>query len=87
MPLKETSEVICPYCRKPIEAPFGRGVPCPECGGKLDIFDDKHPLKPRGLLAVEKHFQIRLLNPSGSADDFVDGFILKQVANFLSRQS
>lgn len=35
----------CPYCEKEVEFPYGRNIPCPNCGGKVNVFDDDHPLE------------------------------------------
>lgn len=37
---------ICPYCNEPIEIQYGRNVPCPKCGEKMNVFDSEHPLSP-----------------------------------------
>lgn len=32
---------ICPYCEQKFSVVnYGRCIPCPNCGGKLDIFPD-----------------------------------------------
>lgn len=36
---------ICPHCNREVEFAYGRYVPCPKCGRKLNVFDDEHPLK------------------------------------------
>jgi transitional endoplasmic reticulum ATPase len=36
---KELSKETCPYCNKQIEVPYGYDIPCPECGGKINVFD------------------------------------------------
>lgn len=36
----------CPHCDKAIEVGYGRDIPCPECGGKMNVFDSEHPLSP-----------------------------------------
>lgn len=39
----------CLYCGKEVELPYGRNVPCPNCGGKLNVFDDDHPLARKSV--------------------------------------
>ena len=35
----------CPHCGKDdVELPYGRNVPCPNCGENVNVFDDDHPL-------------------------------------------
>ncbi len=34
----------CPYCEKKVEFSYGRKVLCSNCGGKVDVFDETHPL-------------------------------------------
>lgn len=38
---------ICPYCNQEIELPYGRNIPCPQCGEKMNVFDDEHPLEKK----------------------------------------
>lgn len=35
---------ICPHCNEMVELPYGRNMPCPQCGQKVNVFDDEHPL-------------------------------------------
>lgn len=35
----------CPYCNQEVEVPYGRNIPCPQCGEKMNVFDDEHPLE------------------------------------------
>lgn len=37
---------ICPYCEQEVDFEWGRKVRCPNCGEKVDVFDDEHPLVP-----------------------------------------
>ena len=46
----------CPYCQKPIEVPYGDNIPCPECGGKIDVFD---PAKRNAGSSINRGFKIR----------------------------
>lgn len=35
----------CPHCEKEVDLPYGRNIPCPNCGQKVNVFDDEHPLE------------------------------------------
>lgn len=39
----------CPYCDKKVTFPYGRNVPCPQCGEKVNVFDDEHPLERKPI--------------------------------------
>ena len=40
---------VCPHCEKEVELPYGRNVPCPNCGQKVNVLDDDHPLEKRSI--------------------------------------
>lgn len=35
----------CPHCNETVELPYGRNIPCPQCGQEVNVFDDEHPLE------------------------------------------
>lgn len=39
----------CPHCEKKVELPYGRNIPCPNCGEKVDVLDDDHPLERKSV--------------------------------------
>lgn len=39
----------CPYCNKEVELPYGRNISCPNCGEKVNVFDDDHPLERKSV--------------------------------------
>lgn len=40
---------MCPYCNEKVIFPYGRKVPCPQCGEKVNVFDDEHPLDKKPI--------------------------------------
>lgn len=50
---------ICPHCNLEVEFAFGKWMPCPECGRKLNVFDDEHPLNP---ITVDRGSRISTLS-------------------------
>ena len=40
---------MCPHCEKKVELPYGRNIPCPNCGQKVNVFDDDHPLERKSV--------------------------------------
>lgn len=40
---------ICPHCEKEVEFPYGRNISCPNCGEKVNVFDDDHPLERKSV--------------------------------------
>ena len=53
---------MCPNCQKEVEFPYGRSIPCPNCGKRVNVFDDDHPLERR---SVESGYRI------GSLADYI----------------
>src|SRR3989344_5982960 len=53
---------LCPHCDKKVELSYGRKVSCPNCGGKLDVFDDEHPL---GEKPIDSGYHFGSLSDSG----------------------
>lgn len=39
----------CPHCEKEVELPYGRNILCPNCGEKVNVFDDEHPLEKKSV--------------------------------------
>lgn len=52
---------ICPHCGKEVELPYGRNIPCPQCGGKVNVFDDEHPLD-RKTVESESDYRVSSLS-------------------------
>ena len=40
---------VCPHCEKEVELPYGRNIPCPNCGQKVNVSDDDHPLERKSV--------------------------------------
>lgn len=49
---------ICPHCEKEVELSYGRNASCPDCGGKVNVFDEEHPLNPK---PIDSGFSIKPL--------------------------
>lgn len=49
---------ICPHCNETAELPYGRNIPCPQCGQKVNVFDDEHPLERK---PVESGYRVTSL--------------------------
>lgn len=45
----------CPHCGKEVELPYGRNIPCPNCGERVNVFDDEHPLERK---SVERGYRV-----------------------------
>ena len=58
---KKMPREICPHCEKKVMLSYGRNIPCPNCGEKVDVSDDKHPLSPK---LVDSGYHIRSLTDS-----------------------
>jgi len=48
----------CPHCEKEVELPYGKNIPCPNCGEKVNVFNDEHPLERK---SVDSGYQIGFL--------------------------
>jgi len=53
----------CPHCEAKVELSYGRNVSCPNCGEKVNVFDDEHPLSPK---LVDSGYRIGSLMDSAS---------------------
>ncbi|MEK9195333.1 MAG: AAA family ATPase [Patescibacteria group bacterium] len=40
---------VCPHCEKEVELPYGKNIPCPNCGKNVSVFDDDHPLERKSV--------------------------------------
>lgn len=49
----------CPYCHEEVQLPYGRNIPCPRCGGEVNVFDSDHPLERK---PVESGYRITSLS-------------------------
>lgn len=39
-------EEICPHCGEKIEVDYGRNIPCPKCGGRMNVLDPEKRQRP-----------------------------------------
>ena len=66
--MAELSKEACPYCGKSIEVPYGYNVPCPECGGSLNVKREPSSAPGRighsGPVTVHQGRTIRPLTPA-----------------------
>lgn len=40
---------MCPHCEENVELPYGRNIPCPSCGRRVNVLDDDHPLEIKSV--------------------------------------
>lgn len=67
---------MCPYCEKEVDLSYGCNIPCPECGERVNVFDDTQPIE--GQLA-NGGYRIRFLGQNkDQTDDWVKQHIIKR---------